>query len=373
MSPSAAYVHVPFCRHRCGYCNFTLVAGRDDLEPQYLAALERELNGLRRPHPVETLFVGGGTPTHLAEDRLEQFMELLSRWLPLREGGEFSVEANPVDLRQSTLDQLRRFGVNRLSIGVQSFQASVLRTLERDHDPSSAMESVRRARAVFPSVSLDLIFAAPEQTFDQWADDVQCAIDADVDHVSTYGLTYEKGAACWGRLQRGELAATEEELEREMYLHGIATLGAAGYEHYEVSNFARPHHRCRHNLKYWLGEDYLAFGPGASRHHAGRRETNHRSTTAYIRRMLDGQSPVADVEQLSAVDQAHERLVFGLRLREGVTRKWFRSSTGFELDEIAGEAIATHVAAGRMLDDGHRVRLSDQGLLISDAILVDLM
>ena len=371
----AAYVHVPFCRHRCGYCNFTLIADRDDLQGAYLDALERELQQLGQPRPVRSLFVGGGTPTHLHPENRGRFLRLLQAWLPPQDTAafEFSVESNPSDISVSLLESLAAAGVNRLSLGVQSFHAAALETLERDHSPKTAMQAIAAAREHMPQVSIDLIFGVPGQTLELWLEDVAAAIQANVSHMSTYGLTYEKGAAFWGRQQRNQLQPVSEELERQMYVEGIHRLSAAGFEHYEVSNFAQPTARCRHNVVYWQGGDYLAFGPGASRHYQGRRETNHRSVTTYIRRMLGGEDVVAERETLTPEQRASERLVFGLRMRDGIRRGWFAEQTGFEIDAIAGERLAEHVRRGFMSDDGERVWLTEEGLLLSDSLLVDFV
>ena len=222
-------------------------------------------------------------------------------------------------------------------------------------------------------MSCDLIFGVPGETLDVWRADLAGVLALGVDHVSTYGLTFEKGTSFWGRLQSAGLARIEEEIEREMYAVAIDTLWAAGFEHYEVSNFAQPEHRCRHNEAYWLGESYFAAGPGAARYVAGRRETNHRSTTTYLNRVLSGQSPVAESEELAPADRARELLVFALRRLEGVTRPWFSARTGFELDSLVGSKLARHVELGLISDDGERVRLTREGLYVSDAIWPDYL
>ena len=263
--------------------------------------------------------------------------------------------------------------MNRLSLGVQSFQPHLLSTLERDHDGSEARRAIEWATSWLPQVSVDLIFGVPGSTLDDWRRDLEEILALDIQHISTYGLTFEKGAPFWSRMSRNELTPVAEELEREMYLLAIESLEAAGWEHYEVSNFARVGARCRHNVKYWQGADYLAFGPGASRHRAGCRETNHRSVTTYIRKMLAGEDVVAEREQLTARQQAHERLVFGLRMLAGVDHHWFAEATGFALHEIGGDAVAHHIRAGRLIDEGGALRLSREGLLVSDSVLVDLI
>jgi oxygen-independent coproporphyrinogen-3 oxidase len=366
--PRAAYLHVPFCRHRCGYCNFTLVAGRDDLIERYLAAIERELSWLEQPRAVETLFFGGGTPTHLPPAALERLLAIARRWLPLAAGGELSVEANPCDVDVERAEVLRGAGVTRISLGVQSFHGAKLALLERDHYAAMIRRAVELARGIAADVSLDLIFGVPGEKLADWQRDLELALALMPDHLSTYGLTFEKGTSFWSRLSRQELARIDEELERQMYESAIDRLTAAGFEHYEVSNFARPGHRCRHNETYWLGGQYYAAGPGAARYLAGRREMNHRSTTAYLARVLAGQSPVVESEELGPEDAARERLVFALRRLEGVQAEDFHRATGFTIDQLAGKELAGLVEQGLLAIEGSRLLLTRRGLLVSDAI-----
>ncbi len=368
MTPRSAYVHVPFCRHHCGYCNFTLVAGRDDLIAAYLEALAKELSWLEVPHEVDTLFFGGGTPTHLPPKELAQLFELAKRWFPLAPGYELSVEANPIDLNHARCEVLKKAGVTRISLGVQSFGAEKLQSLERDHRQPEILAAYDNARKFSQSVSLDLIFAAPGESLPQWEQDLKAAINLQPDHVSTYGLTFERGTSFWGRLNRGELARAEEETEGQMYELAIDLLAAAGYEHYEVSNFARPGHRCRHNEAYWTGRPYFAAGPGAARYIGGRREMNHRSTTTYIQRVLSSQSPVAESEELSPKDHAHERLVFALRRLEGISPPEFEKETGFSVEQLVAEPLAKFIAQGLFAQSNDNLRLTRRGLLVSDAL-----
>jgi oxygen-independent coproporphyrinogen-3 oxidase len=367
--PNSAYLHVPFCRHRCGYCNFTLVAGRDDLIEDYLRALKTELSWLEVPRPVETLFLGGGTPTHLLPQQLESLVALTTKWFPAASGNlEFSIEANPIDLDPSRTAVLAAAGVTRVSLGVQSFDERKLAVLERDHRRREIERAFAAARSLARSVSLDLIFAAPGESLDDWRRDLAAAIALAPDHVSTYGLTFEKGTSFWTRRERGELPQAAEDLEAQMYELTIDMLTAAGYEHYEVSNFARPGHQCRHNEVYWTGGSYYAAGPGASRHIAGRRETNHKSTTTYIRRVLAGQSPVAESEELSPEDRARERLVFGLRQLAGIDVAAFERDTGLVVDDLDGQVLARFTEQGLLQRSATHLRLTRRGLLVSDAI-----
>ena len=263
-SARSAYIHVPFCRHHCGYCNFTLVAGRDDLIEEYLRAIEIELALLKFPREVDTLYFGGGTPTHLSLSQFEALAAAVLKWHPLAKGYEWTVEANPADVDVAIIDMLRRFGVTRLSLGGQSFRDDKLRLLERDHSESQIRQSVELARDAGMQVSLDLIFATPGETLTQWRDDLEIGISLEPDHISTYGLTFEQGTAFWNRKAHGQLYEADEELQRDMYALAIDCLMAAGYEHYEISNFARPGRRSRHNQVYWSGDGYYAAGPGAA-------------------------------------------------------------------------------------------------------------
>lgn len=371
--PRAAYVHVPFCRHRCGYCNFTLVAGRDGLIDDYLRAIECELALLDTPREVDTLYFGGGTPTHLAPPQFRRLAESVLQWHPLAPGYEWTVEANPADVDEAMIETLRALGVTRLSLGGQSFRAEKLRLLERDHKAAGIEQAASLAREAEMQVALDLIFATPGETYDQWVADLEAAIALEPDHISTYGLTFEQGTQFWNRRQHGELASADEELERAMYATAIDRLMAAGFEHYEVSNFARSGRRSRHNETYWSGEGYFAAGPGAARYVDGVRETNHRSTTTFLRRVLAGESPTAEREQLDPEARARECLVFALRRIEGVSRREFTRKSGFSIEGLIAVPLAKLEALRLLESDGDRVRLTREGLFVSDAIWPEVL
>ncbi|HEV3204125.1 MAG TPA: radical SAM family heme chaperone HemW, partial [Gemmataceae bacterium] len=255
--PQAAYVHVPFCAHHCGYCDFAVVTGQDHLIDLYLEALFSELATLNEPQPIKTLFLGGGTPTYLNCEQLERLLRQLAAWLPCNPDHEFSVEANPDTLDGAKIELLADFGVNRISLGAQSFHLHLLRILERRHQPAEIPRVVQWLKSCFCQVSLDLIFGVPGQTLDEWDMDLQRALALEPDHVSTYGLTFEKGTRLWKQRERGELQSLSESAEGELYDHGLNVLEKAGYEHYEISNLARPGRRCRHNQVYWANHAYF--------------------------------------------------------------------------------------------------------------------
>jgi oxygen-independent coproporphyrinogen III oxidase len=263
---------------------------------------------------------------------------------------------------------LRELGVTRLSLGSQSFRTEKLRLLERDHEAADIRTSVELARRADMHVSLDLIFAAPGETLAEWRSDLAMAISLGPDHISTYGLTFEQGTPFWNRKSRGAVHEADEELQREMYAAAIDALTAAGFEHYEISNFARPGRRSRHNQVYWSGDGYDAAGPGAARYVDGVREINIRSTTSYLKAVLSGKSPVAEREKLAPEAAAREFLVFSLRRIEGVSRSAFQGRTNHELDTLISAPLKKFVELGLLTDDGERVKLTREGLFVSDAI-----
>jgi oxygen-independent coproporphyrinogen-3 oxidase len=371
--PRAAYLHVPFCAHRCGYCDFTLVAGRDDLADDYLRAMSVELTSLEHPRDVDTVFFGGGTPTHLPPKQLAGLLELTRKWFVLAPGYEWSVEANPFGLSDEKIELLADAGVNRISLGVQSFDTDVLKLLERDHRAEEVVSAVERIRRRIENVGLDLIFGVPGQSFDLWRETLSKAIKLKPTHLSTYGLTFEKGTAFWTRREKGALAQLPDELERDMYAATMSDLAAAGFEHYEISNFARPGFRCRHNQTYWQAIPYFGFGPGAARYINGVRSSNHRSTTTWIKRVLAGERAIGMTEELEPEHRAREALVLGLRQLKGVRRDRFQQLTGFDLDELAGSEIARQLAAKNIEDFGDGIRLSQTGIFLADSVIVDFL
>jgi len=371
--PRAAYVHVPFCAHHCGYCDFAVAVGQDDRFSDYLDALEIELSSLKEPHAVQTRFFGGGTPTYLPHAQLERLLRLTERWLPLLPDHEFSVEANPSFLDVEKIDLLRAYGVNRLSLGVQSFQPALLGVLERDHQPEDVPRVLEFIRPRIPNVSLDLIFGAPGQSVDQWRYDLEHGLALQPSHVATYGLTYEKGTRLWKQRQRGDVHALDEDDEHRMYVLAMDTLEHAGFEHYEISNFAKPGFRCRHNQVYWANHAYFGFGVGAARYVNGVRDLNTRDLRTYIKRLQEGKTPTFQSECLAPLERAVETMVIQIRRADGIERSAFLKQTGVGLDDLAGPKIEQLGIQGLLLDAGGAVCLTKRGKCLADAIAEALM
>ncbi|QDT44322.1 Oxygen-independent coproporphyrinogen-III oxidase-like protein [Gimesia alba] len=372
-SPSSAYIHVPFCQHRCGYCDFTLVAQKDHLIEEYLAAMEQQLAEVGEGIELQTLFLGGGTPTHLSIDQLQRLFDALFSRFQLATDYEFSIEANPLNLTEEKIDFLKQSGVNRVSLGVQSFDSDILTFLERDHQPEQIFEIVESLQSRIENTSLDLIFAVPGQSLKDWQTSLANAVRLKIPHISTYGLTIEKGTTFWSREQAGLFELPEEELAGVMYEFALDFLDAEGLKHYEISNFARPGYECRHNEVYWTGYPYYGFGPGAASYLNGIRRQNHRSVVTWLKRIAAGESPISDQEQLSPEDRAREAIIFGLRRRVGINITEFASRYGFDLDALSHAAIQKHVQAGLLEETATHLRLTQAGCLLADSVVIDFL
>lgn len=370
--PRAAYVHLPFCAHHCGYCDFAVAVGRDERRPAYVAALAREMTRLETPQHVDTLNFGGGTPTYFTARQLEDCVAAVRRWFPAAPGQEFSVEANPGTLDDDRLRVLVDAGLTRVSIGCQSFEPAILRVLERDHEPADVPRAVARARRSDMTVSLDLIFGVPGQTLEQWDRDLARALELEPDGIATYGLTFEKGTRLWKQRRAGELTNLDEDLELAMYERAIDRLEATGFVHYELSNFARSGKECRHNQVYWANDAHWGLGMGAAEYVGGVRRVNTRDLETYLRKIDAGESPVQTSETLAPTERAFETMGQNLRRREGIVRERFSRQTGFVLDELVGPAIERLREMGVIVDDGMSVALTRRGKCVADSVVTEL-
>jgi oxygen-independent coproporphyrinogen-3 oxidase len=367
-------VHIPFCAHKCGYCDFASLAGSDHLADRYLDALTVEIGRLDGPHEVDTIFIGGGTPTRLDAGQLERLLATVGEAFPLAPGGEWTVEANPGTLDAEKADVLAEGGVNRVSLGAQSFRPESLRTLERNHAPEEVPRALELVRPRFPFWSFDLIFGVPGSNLDDWKSDLETALALEPAHLSCYGLVYEKGTALWKQWTAGQVLAVDEDVERAMYEHTIDRLASAGLAMYEISNFARAGHESRHNLVYWANDAYFGVGLGAARYADGVRSSNTRDLPAYLRRLEDGRDPTGPTETLEPEARARETAILMLRRTQlGIDRPDFARRTGFDLDALLGPLIARHVGRGWLEDDGRRVRFTREGLFLADSVLSDLV
>jgi putative oxygen-independent coproporphyrinogen III oxidase len=370
----AVYVHVPFCASRCGYCDFNTYtaselgggASREGYADAVLAELRLAQNVIH-PDRVDTVFVGGGTPTLLSADDLGRILEGIDKAWGLADGAEVTTEANPESVTGESLRRLRRAGFTRISLGMQSAAPSVLRILDRRHTAGRAPQAAREAReAGFEHVNLDLIYGTPGETADDFAASLSTVIDAGVDHVSAYSLIVEDGTRMAARMRRGELPYPSDDVAADRYLAAEAALSAAGFSWYEVSNWATSADaRCRHNMLYWTGADWWGLGPGAHSHVGGVRWWNVKHPTAYAKRLADGVSPGHGRELLSDTDRHVEDVMLRVRLRDGIA-----------LDRVdaagAEKALANGLLEPSAYAEGLLV-LTLRGRLLADAVIRDVV
>jgi len=366
------YVHIPFCERKCAYCDFYSLENMT-LKERFLRALETEIAlAPGGDGPSATLYFGGGTPSLLTPGELERIMRALARRFPLESGAEVTLEANPGTVSEEKLRAFRELGVNRLSIGVQSLAEEDLRFLGRIHDAREAAASVAMARrAGFGNVSIDLIYSLPGQTIASWDATLARALALRPDHVSAYGLIVEEGTPLARSVARGEVTPNGEETEAALYEHTMAVMRAGGFEHYEVSSYARAGRRSRHNSAYWTGEGYAGFGPSAHSYdppagtRPGVRRANVAALGAYCDALAHGDLPLAMREELTAAEAANERIFLGLR-SGGVP---LSAVEGAERRALAG-ALAREGSA--VLEEG-KLRLTDRGYLLCDEIATRMM
>lgn len=372
MKPSSLYVHVPFCARRCAYCDFAVEALRDPPVDEWLTAIERELRltaedqGWDGPLRLETLYLGGGTPSLLGTGAMRELLRRLAPHARLAEDAEWTCEANPESFSAALATDWREAGVNRISLGAQTFHEESLRWMGRLHGPDGPATALDRARAAgFDDVSIDLIFGLPDHLGRDWAADLARVIDLAPEHVSLYGLTAEPGAALGRRVAEGRETLADEDRYAEEYLLAHELLTSAGYEHYEVSNFGLPGRHSRHNFAYWTGAPYAALGPGAHAFFPPVRRWNSRSWYAYRDSLEAGRLPIEDEEIVDDPETATlERIWLGLRTRTGLEIAGLESRGAQLVEGWAAAGLAE-------LGDG-RARLTPRGWLLLDELAVAL-
>ncbi len=385
----ALYLHIPFCTAKCGYCDFNSYAGLPDhLVADYTPALMHEMElwaPAVRDLQVDTVFFGGGTPSLTSLDDMSAITSAIRAHFNISEQVEWSLEANPTELTREHLDGLRALGVNRLSMGVQSLQPDELKLLERLHSPERVIQAVADARAAgFDNVNLDLIFGIMGQPLERWQDTLNRVIDLNPEHLSCYSLTVEPGTALHYQVAKGQLEEPDPDIAADQYEWTRERLAAAGYEQYEISNWAKPGRECQHNLVYWHAEPYLGLGAGAHSFLLGRRMANIDAPNRYVEAVTGGweaqrDSGVGQLRQIAGgetPDQETQRadaIILGLRLLRGVSIEDFRTRFGMSPDEAFGPAIAKHERLGLLEHADGWLRLTERGLLLSNEVFVDLL
>ena len=370
------YLHIPFCERQCHFCAFFTQGYREGLVTAFVADLLSEIRlygraGLLRGRSVEAAYFGGGTPTTLAADQLLDILESCRQAFNLESATEVTIEANPATVDGPALRALRGGGINRISFGAQSFDEAELKAVGAPHTFEDSRLAVRMAReAGFANLNLDLIYGLPDQTSVRWLANLEAAIGLAPDHVSFYGLTVEEGTKFQRELERGHLALLDEGALADMYRRGQETVAASGYVQYEVSNFARPGHACRHNLGYWTDREWLGLGPSAHSYLDGQRFSNVDSLEEYHRLVSGDALPIAEREPGNPDLRLREALAFGLRTVGGVQLGPLQERYGLDPLERFGEPIARLTREGWLVLEGDVLRPSADGILFADDLAV---
>ena len=365
--PTSAYVHIPFCTQICYYCDFSKVFIKNQPVDSYLEHLLEEFQSYDI-QKLRTLYIGGGTPTALSASQLEVLLKGLTKNLDLSVLEELTIEANPGDLDADKIAVLKNSAVNRVSLGVQTFDDKMLKKIGRSHLEKDIYENIDRLKlAGFDNISIDLIYALPGQTMEQVKENVAKAIGLDIPHMSLYSLILENHTVFMNRMRRGKLPLPKEELEAEMFEYIIAELERAGFEHYEISNFSKSGFESRHNLMYWDNAEYYGIGAGASGYVDGVRYKNHGPIRHYLSAVEEGNARITE-EHLSQKEQMEEEMFLGLRKKSGVSMARFEEKFGRSFDGLYGEIVRDLVQQGLMQIEGDRVRMTKRGLFLGDTV-----
>ena len=374
---AGVYVHIPFCASRCSYCDFFSTLRLVEAGESYVKAVVAEARlrgGELRVETVKTLYLGGGTPSQLSLPLLERLVMGIREAIDLSNLEEFTIEANPDDVTPEWCTAVAKLGVNRVSMGVQSFEEHILRLIGRRHTARQAIDAVIHLRyAGISNISIDLIYGLPGQTPTSWTATVQQALALAPQHISAYGLTYEEGTRLWRQRERGEVVEVPEEQCLEMYRILVERLQAAGYEHYEISNFTLPGYHSRHNSSYWDDTPYLGLGAAAHSYDGKVRRSNPCDLQQYIATVMAGEMAY-ELEELTPQERYDERVMLGLRTSRGVDAERLREDFGDKAWQHFTREAQRHIDAGNLhVVDGNCYVLTRDGIMVSDSVMRDLM
>lgn len=369
------YIHIPFCKRRCIYCDFFSTT-RSEKKSAYVHALCRELE-MRKDYlereNIETIYFGGGTPSQLSKEELEEIFTYIYKVYHIRPNAEITLEANPDDLTPEYVEMLRQLPINRISMGIQTFQEETLKLLHRRHTARQAIEAFQRCReAGFHNISIDLMYGLPGETLETWKQDLQQAIALHPEHISAYHLIYEEGTALWNLKDQHRVEEADEELSLTLFSTLIDTLTQAGYQHYEISNFCLPELHSRHNSSYWTGKKYLGCGPSAHSYNGISRQWNVASLDHYIESITSGK-PDYEIEELDIYTRYNDFVITSIRTCWGMPLSHLRSEYGEELYRYCLRMAKPHLDEGVLEIDEDVLKLTRKGIFISDGIMSDLL
>ena len=369
------YIHIPFCKRRCIYCDFFSTT-QSEKKAEYVHALVRELE-MRKDYvgdeEIETIYLGGGTPSQLSQEELEEIFAYIYKVYKVTPDAEITLEANPDDLTPEYVSMLRTLPVNRISMGIQTFQEETLKLLHRRHTARQAIEAFRRCReAGFQNISIDLMYGLPGETLETWEQDLQQAIDLHPEHISAYHLIYEEGTTLWNLREQNKVEEAEEELSLTLFKTLIERLTKAGYQHYEISNFCLPGLHSRHNSSYWTGKKYLGCGPSAHSFDGISRQWNVSSLEKYLEGIRSNQLDF-ELENLDLYTRYNDFVITSIRTCWGMPLAQLRTTYGETLYNYCLRMAKPHIEQGVLEIKEDTLKLTPQGIFISDGIMSDLL
>ena len=369
------YIHTPFCKRRCIYCDFFSTT-QSEKKPAYVHALCQELD-MRKDYlegeDIETIYLGGGTPSQLSQEELEKIFSALYNIYKVKDDAEITLEANPDDLTPEYVHMLRTLPINRISMGIQTFQEETLKLLHRRHTAQQAIEAFQRCReAGFQNISIDLMYGLPGETLDSWKEDLQQAIALRPEHISAYHLIYEEGTTLWKLKEQHQVEEADEDLSVTLFRTLIDELTRAGYEHYEISNFCMPELHSRHNSSYWTGKKYLGCGPSAHSFNGTSRQWNVASLDKYIHAIQQGKLDY-EIEELDIYTRYNDFVITTIRTHWGMSLSQLRSTYGEELYRYCLRMAKPHLEQGVLEMKEDTLKLTKEGIFISDGIMSDLL
>ncbi|MCF6158973.1 MAG: radical SAM family heme chaperone HemW [wastewater metagenome] len=372
-SPTALYVHIPFCAKKCCYCDFNSIVSNQKMIDQYLDGIDKELRMLKSRFLFHTVYIGGGTPSLLSENQLEKLLDSICRSVLASEIKEYTVEANPGSLTMNKIGLFKESLVNRISLGVQSFQDKQLQFLGRIHSGNDARNTFHLLRdAGFKNINIDLIFGCPNQSPDDWKRDLEIAVELNPEHISTYALTYEEGTALTRDLKSRVVRKLDEYIELAMYKTSINYLRLNGYNHYEISNFAKTGYECLHNCIYWKNAEYIGVGVGAYSFVNGVRTSNEKDVFVYMSKVDENKNTTSFREQLTPGQYASETIIMSLRLRQGISNTDFYERFGYKIEDQFGDTIRKLTKDGLIHYD-ERLTLTEKGLFVADTVMTEFL
>ncbi|MFH5825459.1 radical SAM family heme chaperone HemW [Clostridium perfringens] len=376
MDKISLYIHIPFCAQKCLYCDFPSFARKDHLRKAYIEALNKEIISLREKHnnlEINTIFIGGGTPSVLESDELEYLLKEVAK-LNMAKDIEYSMECNPGNLTEEKLEVMKKYGVNRISMGLQAKQDNLLKGLGRIHNYKTFKENFLLAKKVgFNNINVDLMFGLPNQKLNEWEETLREIISLEPAHISAYSLIIEEGTAFYNLYENNKLKLPTEEEERKMYHLAKKILEENGFNQYEISNYAKKGKECRHNLAYWNMDNWIGVGSASASYMDGKRIKNISSVEEYINSINEKGEAIEEIINNSKNDNMEEFMFMGLRKINGIDENEFKNRFSMNINNVYGEIINKYIDAGLLIRESGRIFLSEKGIEISNIIMADFL